>query len=144
MALETLPYLKIGYKHLGRGWVAGDCFNLVLLFYEREFGIVVPDFAPYSEEWAQQGNNYFITEHAARGFYLLNPDTPLKFGDALLFTSNKRIAHVGIILDPSNGYFIHTTKSGTAVHNYLVGEWSAKRAGVLRHKELVCENTVYP
>ena len=134
MALDLIHYLKIRYQHLGRGWEAGDCFNLGLLFYRQEFGLELPDFTNYAEDWAAQGKDYFMRMYRDYGFVRVR-DKEYAYGDVLFLTTRSQVSHIGIVVDPVQGYFIHTTKCGTAVHNYLVGEWASRVFGAVRYKE---------
>lgn len=139
MALDLIKYLRICYKHLGRGWVQGDCFNLGLLFYKEQFNLDFPDFTNYTEDWANEGKDYFLKMYKAYGFKLIK-DKEYRYGDVLFLTTKGKVSHIGIVIDVNNGYFIHTTKAGTAVHNYLVGEWSERVFGGVRYKEPLNEN----
>lgn len=136
MALrDWVEYLRIGYKHLGRGFVEGDCFNLALLFYKTEFGIEFPDFTDYEEDWASKGKDFFLTMYKEYGFRKIKSHEAL-FGDVILLRVAGKVSHIGVVVDPERGYFLHTTKSGTAVHNYLAGAWS-DHAGFLRYKKKI-------
>lgn len=140
MALDLVKYLRIQYQHLGRGWVKGDCFNLGLLFYKTEFGIDAPDFTDYVENWAELGKDYFKSMYKDYGFKLLRSGTQYQFGDVLFLTTRGSVSHIGIVVDAEQGYFIHTTKLGTAVHNYLVGEWATRVYGAIRYKRKLHAN----
>lgn len=135
MAVDTLPYLRIKYKHLGRGWTEGDCLNLLLQFYQKEFSISLPDFTAYEEDWAKSNKNYFLKMYKTFNFRKFEGD--VKFGDVIFFkNSNGIIIHLGIIIDANSGLFMHTTKIGTAIHSYYVGEWASKVGFIIRHKDI--------
>ena len=135
MAVDLIKYLRIRYTHLGRGFREGDCFNLGIQFYKEEFGITLPDFTDYTEDWSEQGKNYFVKMYKLWRFSKVTD--AYKFGDVLFLTTKGKVSHVGIIVDPAEGYFIHTTKLGTAVHNYIAGEWASRVDSVIRHKDRI-------
>lgn len=139
MVIDLIRYLRIRYKHLGRGWIEGDCFNLLLLFYKEELSIQLKDFIDYSENWANEGKNYFLSLYKKYRFKKVEGNFAV--GDVIFFSNHKGIiSHVGIITDPVMGYFIHTTKQGTAVHKYLTGQWADKFMFCIRHKDSIHDN----
>jgi cell wall-associated NlpC family hydrolase len=129
-------YLGIKYKHLGRGFEEGDCLNLVLLFYQGELGINLPDFTDYDEDWAGRGKNYFLEMYRNYEFRKLRKNKEYKYGDVLLFHTRSAVAHCGVVVDPENFYFLHTMKNGTAINSFFVGEWAERLKTVLRHKSI--------
>lgn len=139
MAIDLVKYLRIKYEHLGRGWNSGDCFNLLLLFYKEELDIALADFTDYSENWASEGKNYFLDLYKKYKFKKISDN--YQIGDVVFFSNSKGIiSHVGIVIDPLMGYFIHTTKQGTAVHKYLTGQWADKFMFGIRHKDRIHVN----
>ena len=135
MALDLVKYLRIKYKHLGRGFVEGDCLNLGLLFYKEEFGKeleAIAAFTDYSENWAKEGQDFFLKLYKNFGFKKVKDD--YRYGDVLFVLTGSAVSHIGIVVDPEQGYFIHTTKLGTAVHNYMAGEWATRIHSAVRYK----------
>lgn len=129
--MKYLKYLRIKYLHLGRGWEGGDCLNLLLLFYREELGIELADCVPsYDENWAEQGLNFFLDHRESQGFFQVQ--TP-KVGDALLFQVNNRVLHCGVVIDPVQGLFLHTSRKGTRIDNYVVSVWAQRVYGFYRH-----------
>lgn len=138
--VDLRKYLSIGFKHLGRGYEAGDCFNLAWLFYQDELGISLPDFTGYSEDWGSEGKNYFLENYKPYGFVRVKQVTEYRFGDLLLFNTKGAISHCGVVIDPENYYFLHTTKTGTATHSFYIGEWASRLRMVLRHKRKISDD----
>lgn len=127
--MKWVKYLKIKFKHLGRGWEEGDCFNMLQLFHREELGIEVEDFTGYEFEWDEQGHNFFLDMYEERGFAFV--DEP-EFGDVILFNIGGIVCHCGIVLDDT--YFIHTHSKGTSIANYRVGLWHRRTHGFIRHR----------
>jgi hypothetical protein len=134
MRRNFFEYLRIKFKHRGRGWDAGDCFNLALLFYSKEFGIDLGDLPEeYDLDWAQNGGNYFTDLYEKWGFTKVSAP---EFGDGVLFSTNGVVAHCGVVIDPSEGKFLHTSRVGTHIDNYVTTAWAAKLSGFYRFKDL--------
>lgn len=123
-------YLHIKYKHCGRGWEHGDCFNLLRLFYKEELGVELADFIGYAEYWYKE-KNFLIDKCAEWGF--LRVASPSR-GDAILFKRGSKVSHCGVVLD--HEYYLHTTKAGTAVHSLYALYGGLEVYGFYRHKEL--------
>jgi len=127
---DPLPYLRIGYRHLGRGWHQGDCWNLVQRFYERELGIALQEFTEYAENWADEGLNFLEELPPTRGFV---PADPPRFGDLVVFRYRGRVYHCGVALEPP--YFLHTHLTGTSIHDFYTGTWARRLHAVWRHRQ---------
>ena len=102
-------YLKIKYKHLGRGYEYGDCWNLIILFY-RNLGYNIKDYTHYEEDWSRRGKNYFIENYHEQWEKIDN----IEIGNAILFQNNRGICdHIGIFI--GDGKFLHTSRAGTVI-----------------------------
>lgn len=132
--LRWQPYLKIRYRHGGRGWTEGDCFNLLLRFYERELGIELADFPGYPADWDKEGHDYLRRWAGQWGFHQVGEPA---FGDVLLISTGELVNHTGIVVDADQGYFLHCGRAGTALANYRGdGHWLRRTYGFYRHQRM--------
>jgi len=121
-----LDYLSLAY---GKGAGRVDCFQLVRLFYEREFGISIPNL-DYPEDWYNDTPNLIIENYKSYGFTECANDS--SYGDVVVFYVNNVPRHLGIMI--KSNYFLHSTKNGVAVHSITSGKWLSRVAIKLRHK----------
>ena len=129
--MDYFKYLRIKYQHLGRGWEGGDCLNLLLLFYREELGIDLPDYTPgYEENWAELGQNLFLEQRESQGFHQIG--SPVH-GNAILFHINNKVLHCGVVIDPEVGTFLHTSRNGSRIDNYITSLWAHRVYGFYRH-----------
>ena len=127
--MDYEKYLYIKYRHAGRGWEAGDCFNLLQLLYAEEFAIRIPDTGTYPEDWWRT-SDLMLEQIGSMGFTPIVASAP---GDLVLFSRRGRVCHCGVLLDSE--YFLHTTKKGTAVHSLYALFGGLRPHGYYRHKE---------
>lgn len=129
---EYLRYLRIRYKHLGRGWEEGDCWNLVRMFYANELGIGLSDFTDYGENWANEGYRFLEEMPSTMGFSQVEEIHP---GDALIFRYRGLVYHCGVALEAP--WFLHTHKGGTSINDYQSGVWALRFHAAWRHQQRV-------
>jgi len=126
--MDTLPYLQIPFVHRGNTFSGADCFGLLQLFYKHELAVLLPDCSiEYEEEWWRT-ENLILDLCTEYNFTLV--DTP-QFGDAILFYNTSKVpGHIGIVIDEHQ--FIHMTKSGVGVANFLYGYWARQVHSIYR------------
>jgi cell wall-associated NlpC family hydrolase len=126
---DTLKYLLIPFQHLGREAASGvDCAGLVMLWYRNELGIRIPDLI--SEYPADiKGRDYFHEYHTELGF--LPVSDPRKH-DVVVTGIQGVATHCGVLLD--SAWFLHMTRTGSAVHQYTTGYWLRQVMGYYRHR----------
>ena len=131
--MTLTEYLQIPFKHQGRDQQGVDCFGLVLLYYQNEFGITLKNFSGYDINWHNHGEEYFLSKLHDWNFRETS-ERPQR-GDGILFTTKGRVSHCGVVLDDE--YFLHMTKDGCAVHPWRQGYWSTMLHSVCRNQELI-------
>lgn len=121
-------YLLIPYKSQGSDWKGCDCFGLVKLYYQTEFGIELktPD---YASDWYKAEPKRIMKEYSKYGFKRVKEIQP---GDLLVLNDEGYPRHLGVVVSSEN--FLHTTIKGTACHSYVQGQWADKIAMILRYK----------
>lgn len=138
--MDYVKYLQIPYQHLGRDTSGVDCYGLVKLFYQQEFGIVLEDLI-YNIDWYKEDPKYILNLYKKMGFI---KTTDLIYGNILVLKEGSFIKHLGVVLEDTN-YFLHTTAKGTCCSKLNQGYWHDKVACVLRYKGLKTnENKIQP
>lgn len=125
-------YLTIPFQHQGRDAKGADCFGLLRLFYQEEFGVSLKDFTEnYPKDWHRRGEDFFLSRITEWGFAEVK-QLP-RFGDVLLFHKSGRIDHCGLVWDSE--YFLHMSQDGPAVHSWQQGFWRTNIHGLYRYQE---------
>lgn len=126
--MEYLKYLKIPYKINGRDFKGCDCLGLVILYYQEELGISLPEPTSYTFDWYRGDPELILNNYKSFGF---SKTTDKRKGDILVLLESNLPKHLGIILDHEN--FIHMTRKGVAIHSYIQGTYSQNIVTTLRH-----------
>ncbi|WP_321991536.1 NlpC/P60 family protein [Marispirochaeta aestuarii] len=102
MKLDITKYIQIPYKDRGRDEQGVDCYGLVRLFYQNEYGIDLPELNYYS---AELDNRQLIdaSKPTLKAEEVLDPEQ----GDIVLIALGMDPSHVGIYLD--GGFVLHTS-----------------------------------
>lgn len=100
-------YLRIPFKHMGRGFDGCDCIGLIYLWHKNENGVEI-------EIEDKLGTEYgTITDDRLKHFLLSIGSFSmfLDEGDILMFGDEKHVTHCGVYI--GNGEFIHQLQSPT-------------------------------
>lgn len=108
--MNHLPYLRIPYKHLGRGWDGVDCFGLIRLVYQESLGIVLADPPEYGERWFLEHPDKVAEYAASTGF--VEVDCASIPGDVVAFDWQGELAHLGVFV--GDGYYLHASRAGVS------------------------------
>lgn len=129
--MDLLYYLRIPFKHQGRDEHGADCFGLLRLFYQRELGVDLPDYTEdYAQEWWRE-TNLILDLYKTYQFKKIKT---FEFGNVILFkNSTTTPGHIGIVIDDHN--FLHMTREGSSVHNYLYSVWARQIHSVYKLKK---------
>ncbi len=118
-----VPYLLIPYKAMGRSWDGADCYGLIMLFYEKEFGIKLkdsPEEYDIPPNWV--GRNYFTEYYEYVGFS--KSDTCEK-GTWIFFKDfEDNPIHCGVAVNDSE--FLHMTTAGCLLNNYRFSNYTKR------------------
>lgn len=126
MQFNWNAYINIPYVENGRSKDGADCWGLVRLVYQNEFGITLP---ALSEVYAADDRGAAVEESLAlhKESWVKREGTP-KTGDVVLFRIMGEPVHVGIAL--SEGSFLHVRRNGYAVIERLTsGVWKHRVEG---------------
>lgn len=103
-------YIHIPFKSHGRDFEGCDCYGLVRLFLENEFGIVLPDF------W-----DYMSAEDSKRIMELIEENKPLiagepkdipDIGDIVLYKFQGYVSHVAVYV--GEGRILHVMRNSNS------------------------------
>lgn len=104
---ETIKYIKIPYKNKGRDFEGCDCWGLLRLIHENEFGIDLPFF---SAEYSDASEGRKIAKAITEGKSIVNykeKDSP-EYGDVVIFNIRGNPCHVGVYIGKNR--VIHVMK----------------------------------
>ncbi len=114
-------------KYLGIPYEDFDCYELIKLFYEKEFGVEIIDLQyqdPSERKLGQMTEISQLVETVKEDYF--KKVTEPKFGDIILLRIWGMPAHVGIYI--GKGRFLHTSKTtGSCVEK--LSKWQNKILG---------------
>lgn len=108
----TRNYLGIPFKDMGRTYTGADCWGIVHLVYEHQYGVRLP---LYVEDYYRSTDKPTISE-IIRGRYqeqsFFHVVKQPCVGDVILVKKTDDPFHVGVFLGHEGGhpYMLHTTK----------------------------------
>lgn len=106
--------------YIGRTYESMDCWELVRELYVNEFNIKVPRLSADREmigDWV---------------LIRLGYEKP---GDVLVFKMGILRRHVGVVIDPTAGYMLHTeSQANCHVEKYTDRAWKDRIQKIYRHK----------
>lgn len=137
--MNLIKYLKIPHRHLGRDFKGCDCFGLVRLFYQQEFGIELPDYQEYQPDWHLSDARKILRLYTQFGFSEISLSAPnLLPGDILLLNETGYPKHLGVVVE--RGSFLHVLTNGAACHSWQQGHYRDKIHSAFRYdKGLPCK-----
>jgi cell wall-associated NlpC family hydrolase len=123
------------FKDHGRDWDGVDCYGLVCLIYQEEFGISL---LQYHTEYVNTDDRTALAEILQTesivqdGWESLSLQEDLKPYDIVVFRIYGQPLHCGVVIGP--GHMIHCMDGhDVAVERYCTKLWSARVSGVYRH-----------
>lgn len=129
----SYPALKGALPLEGRAFVFGvtDCYTLVRDYYERELGIILPDFYREDEFW-KRGQAIYDENYAEAGFYKAG-DAPA-VGDLLVLRIGAPKPNHGAIY-LGNGMILHHLNGRLSGKDLYSDYFRKNTIYVLRHKD---------
>lgn len=148
----VLSFTPDGYRAplVGRTFEHGilDCYTLVRDFYQRELGIVLPDFER-ADGWWNGDRELYLENFAAAGFVRMPDGAPPKRGDVILMQHlSARTNHAGVFLgdeglaeEPAlfvvKGAMLHHLYGRLSERVLYGGYWRDCTRAILRHREIL-------
>ena len=127
-----------GYEapYVGRAYVHGvhDCFSILRDWYNREWGLSIPDYHR-DEWWWEKGQDLYLDNYSKHGFVDVGPVFPEK-GDLMLIqmrsrTPNRAAVHLG------DGTILHHAMGRLSSIDVWDGIWSQYCSHHLRHESKI-------
>lgn len=122
-------YLGLPYLNMGRDIKGLDCWGLVMIIFNNEKGIDLPDTTEnYDIMWSYKGKDYFNNKYCERFIRVAVPE----YMDIILIKNSKGICnHAGVMLDSK--HFIHSAeKAGVVVSNIKDEIWKNRIEGFFK------------
>lgn len=121
-----------------------DCYTLVRDYYQRELGIVLPDYER-EDGWWDKGQDLYADNFEAAGFYPVDPDD-LRQGDLIVMQVRAEKAnHAGVYLadgclktepdhHPVPGGILHHLYGRDSKRDVFGGYWREAARFYMRHR----------
>ena len=123
-------YIGIPFSHQGKDWDGCDCWGLVLLFYENEFGIKLPSFHDDYETADKSRQIHSVTNREKDSWKRF--DEP-EYGDVILMRFRGFECHVGIYLE--NDKMLHIMRgTDSCIENLKDNKWRPRITGFYRYE----------
>lgn len=122
---------------VGRAFAHGvlDCYTLVRDWYQRERGVLLPDFARRDDWWAH-GEDLYLQHYVEAGFERISQDQPDLAGDVILMQLRAPVPnHAAVYL--GDGLMLHHLHGRLSSRDVYGGYWQEITRCVLRHR-LAC------
>lgn len=124
-----MNWVGIKYKAFGRDFSGADCWGLVCLYYEKELGIILPEYlgsdpANLKESSKKAAKEKLLWNNIEKGFE--------KKGDVVLLKIGNLACHVGIVV--RKGTMLHIEKGVDSIHEeYNSPYWRRRIEGFFRY-----------
>ena len=125
-------YIGIPYKLHSQTMEACDCYGLLRLVFEKEFGILLPSFsAEYGADSKPQRIEELYSQHMSSWKQVEAPAV----GDAVFFNVAGLAKHVGVVV--SDKHFLHNLKEpgSSTVADFTGRRWRNRMIGFYRHEQ---------
>lgn len=117
---------------VGREWSHGvlDCYAIIRDWYRQMRGVVLPDF-PRHDDWWRRGENLYIDNFIAAGFYPLIDEAP-QMGDVILMQVMSPVPNHGAIYLGDN-LILHHVQNRLSCRDVYGGMWKKHTTLMLRY-----------
>ncbi|APO85380.1 hydrolase Nlp/P60 [Pseudomonas putida] len=149
VSVSHLVHEPTGYQAplVGRPFHHGvlDCYTLVRDYYQRELGILLPDYER-EDGWWDKGQDLYADNFEAAGFYPVDPNE-LRQGDLIVMqVRSEKANHAGVYLadgrlktepehHPVPGGILHHLYGRDSKRDVFGGYWRESARLYLRHRE---------
>lgn len=149
LPVSHLVHEPTGYQAplVGRPFHHGvlDCYTLVRDYYQRELGILLPDYER-EDGWWDKGQDLYADNFEAAGFYPVDPND-LRQGDLIVMqVRSEKANHAGVYLadgrlktepehHPVPGGILHHLYGRDSKRDVFGGYWRESARLYLRHRE---------
>lgn len=138
--MDSNKYIGLPFEEKGRGPSAYDCWGLLRLVFDQEFGIRLPSF---TEDYVSVEDSKHISSLIAGN---INDEwAEISFGDeetgdGILMTQGGIPRHVGVVVSP--GFVLHTErKTGSIIEPYNSSKLRPRVMAFYRHISRTNDNS---
>lgn len=111
-----------------------DCWGLIMAYYQKEYGITLPDYRVSYPWWEDGTENRYVDNQPDSGFVEFTGDP--RPGDIVLMqVSAPVVNHAGILLD--GNMMLHHLYGHQSGRTPYGGYWRDRTWKILRHKDLL-------
>jgi cell wall-associated NlpC family hydrolase len=128
-------YVGLPFAELGRDRAGVDCWGLVRLIYQEQFGITLPSYTGDYRTTIDAEEIGALVRKEAASWWEAVPLTAARVGDVLVLRVRNFPMHCGLILTPPS--FLHIERRVNAVvERWDAWQWSKRVSGVFRHEAM--------
>lgn len=129
----TDKYIGIPYAHKGRTRAGVDCWGLVRLVFELEFGVRLPSYLEGYASAEERAEMAALISAESQSTWMTT-DEP-RLGDVALLNIMGQASHVAIVVKP--GLMLNVRKgSNVCLERYDSSIWHKRLLGFYRHPEI--------
>ena len=130
--MTLTDFIGIPYKDRGRGFDAGDCWNVCWLFHRHIMGNDVPD---YVIDYTGAGDRHSVSAAIENNIgRWVKIDGEPQYGDVLVFSICGLPIHTGVYI--GNGEFLHALKGcNSCIETLNSITWQKRLKQVIRWKD---------
>lgn len=126
-------YVGIPFKENGRDRDGCDCWGLLTMIWQQEFGKPLPEYTGH--RWKPHGSAKEIgpdvSDYVSQ-FTLIKPEQAV-MGDGVLIRMRGHPLHVGLVLEP--GWMIHShEEADSCIEDYRRPTWERRILGFYRYR----------
>jgi cell wall-associated NlpC family hydrolase len=128
-------YVGLPFAEHGRDRTGVDCWGLLRLIYQEQFGLTLPSYAEaYRTTIDAQEIGALVQREATSGWEAV-PLAEARLGDVLILRVRNYPMHCGLVLAPPK--FLHIERRiQAAVERWDAWHWSQRISGVFRHEAM--------
>lgn len=123
---------------VGRPFAHGtlDCYSLLVDFYQRELGILLPHF-DRADNWWNEGGDLYMQHFAEAGCAPITGQ--IQRGDIILMAIQSRAAnHAAVYL--GDGLMLHHMHGRLSSRDVYGGMWAEKTMLIVRHRDMLASH----
>lgn len=134
--MDLSQYAGVPFLERGRSRAGVDCWGLVWLIYQEQFGVIIPSYeGRYADTRGAEIPGVIAAGAAAGCWRLLGDDEPSVLGDVIAFRIRGEPRHVGLALD--NIQMLHVEWGTNVVRErFRSSVWNHRIVGRHRHREI--------
>jgi cell wall-associated NlpC family hydrolase len=128
-------YVGLPFAELGRDRAGVDCWGLVRLIYQEQFGVTLPSYTEAYRTTLDADEIGALVQGEARAWWAAVPLTAARVGDVLVLRVRNQPMHCGLVLTPPA--FLHIVRGiNAAVERWDAWHWNKRISGVFRHEAM--------